>query len=78
MLPQLEENQLNSFIASAYSCNPLGLQANSAYSRGFSCASRYRYTISSGVSSKTDELYFLQLIERGVPVYVSLMALTIT
>ena len=26
-------------MASTYSCNPLGLQANSAYSRGFSCAS---------------------------------------
>ena len=32
------------------------MQANSAYSRGFSCASRYRYTISSDVSSKTAEL----------------------
>ena len=78
MLPQLEENQLNSFIASAYSCNPLGLQANSAYSRGLSCARRYRYTISFGVSSRTDELHFSQLIVRGVPVYVSLRALTIT
>ena len=57
-------------IASTYSCNPLGLQASSAYSRGFSCASRYRYAISSGVSSKTDELHFSQLIVRGVSEYV--------
>lgn len=56
----------------------LDLQANSAYSRGLSCASRYRYAISSGVSSETAELHFSQLIVRGVPVYVSLMALTIT
>lgn len=40
-------------MASTYSCNPLGLQANSAYSRGVFCASLYRYAISSGESSKT-------------------------
>ncbi|WP_417092773.1 hypothetical protein [Eubacterium sp.] len=34
--------------------------------------------MSSGVLSKTAELHFSQLIVRGVPVYVSLMALTIT
>lgn len=54
------------------------LQANSAYSRGLSCASRYRYAISSGVSRKIVELHFSQLIVRGELVYVSLMALTIT
>lgn len=54
----------------------MGLQTNSAYSRGLSCASRYRYTILSGVSGKTAELHFLQLIVRGAPVYVSLTALS--
>lgn len=64
-------------MASTYSCNPLGLQVNSAHSRGLSCASRYRYAISSGVSSKTDELHFSQLIVRNVSEYVSLIALMI-
>lgn len=68
---------MNSFISSTYSCNPLGVQANSAYSRGFYCASRYRYAVSLGVSSKTAELYFSQLMVRGVLEYVSLIALTI-
>lgn len=56
----------------------MSLQANLAYSRVFSCVSRYRYVISSGVSNKTVELHFSQLIVKGVPAYVSLMALTIT